>query len=50
MHKQSAEELLGTDDPVIQRAVGQGAAVIRDIKSKIRYDSDNEMDDEQLDP
>jgi hypothetical protein len=34
--KQSAEDLLGTNDPIILRAVSQSAKVVRDLTSKLK--------------
>lgn len=49
--KMSAEELLGTDDPVIHRAVGQKAVAIREFavaQPMMEDDDEDEVDDEEV--
>jgi hypothetical protein len=47
--KQSAEDLLGTDDPIILRTVAQSALVARDIKSVLQNRKKREIMDEDCD-
>ena len=47
--KRTAEELLGTDDPIIHRAVYQNARVNRDIKSRLEHNHEENNDDDDDD-
>lgn len=50
-HKMSAEELLGTNDPIIHRAVGQRAETIREfaVAQPMEDDDDDDNDEQDLD-